>query len=295
MRIKITLKKAGDIIIDLTFWGSVGFVVFICLQVFFIVSFKIPTDSMTPTLIAGDFVAVNKPIPGPRIFNVFASLRGEETPIRRLPGLRELKVDDVMVFHFPYPYGMDSVKMDIMKYYIKRCLGLPGDSLLIRNGYYRLVGKEQEIGFLPGQERLSRYSAELLEKGNIYRSFPFDTVTDWNIHNFGPLYIPAEGDYLSMTPFHVSLYKKLIEWEQKAPLRLAPDGRVTLGDKPLLFYRFRHNYYFAGGDHVMGSQDSRYWGLLPEEFIVGKAWFIWKSLDPQTGRMRWERFLKRIE
>jgi signal peptidase I len=201
-KIIVLLKKAGEIIIDLTFWGCIGFVVFICLQVFFFASFKIPTDSMRPTLTPGDFVLVNKTFTGARIFNIFATVRREETPIHRLPGLRNLKTDDVIIFNFPYPYSRDSMQMDIMKYYVKRCLGLPGDSLLIRNGYYGLAGKEQAIGFLPGQERLARYPVESLKKDNVYHSFLIDTVAGWNIRDFGPLYIPAKGDYISMTPFN---------------------------------------------------------------------------------------------
>lgn len=295
MRKKITLKKAGSVVLDVVFWGCMVFLVLVCLQTFFITSFKIPSNSMEPTLTEGDFIMVNKAIPGARIFNLYASIRGEETPIYRLPGLRDLKVNDVIVFHFPYPYSKDTVQMDILKYYVKRCLGFPGDSLQIRNGYYGRVGEQQGIGFLPNQEALTQRSTETLKEYNIYHSFPFDSIADWNIRDFGPLYIPAKGDYISMTPLHLLLYKNLIEWEQKASLEMGPDGMITLGGKPLLYYQFRHNYYFSAGDHVMNSQDSRYWGLLPEEFIVGKAWFIWKSPDPLTGQMRWGRFLKRIE
>ncbi|MDR2913858.1 MAG: signal peptidase I [Tannerella sp.] len=294
-KITVLLKKTGEIILDVVFWGCMAFVAFICLQIFLFASFKIPTDSMTPTLVPGDFVLVNKAITGARIFNIFASLREEETPIHRLPGLRSVKADDVIIFNFPYPNSRDSLQMHIMKYYVKRCIGLPGDSLVIRNGYYALSGNEnRKIGFLPGQKHLSRRTKESLKEVGLYYSFPFDSAAGWNVRDFGPLYIPAKGDYISMTPFHFSLYRKLIEWEQKASLQLAPGGSVTLGGKPLLFYRFRHNYYFAGGDYAANSQDSRYWGLLPEEFIVGKAWLIWKSVNPHTGKMRWERVFSRV-
>ena len=61
------------------------------------------------------------------------------------------------------------------------------------------------------------------------------------------------------------------------------------------FRRIREeNYYFVGGDNALNSQDSRYWGLLPEPFIVGRAWRIWKSVD-EDGRIRWERVLRKIE
>jgi signal peptidase I len=60
-------------------------------------------------------------------------------------------------------------------------------------------------------------------------------------------------------------------------------------------YVFRKNYYFVGGDNVLYSQDSRYWGLLPEEYIVGRAIRIWKSVDKDTDEFRWERWMKKIE
>jgi signal peptidase I len=65
-----------------------------------------------------------------------------------------------------------------------------------------------------------------------------------------------------------------------------------LNGKPLNTYQFQKNYYFMAGDQVEGSQDSRYWGLLPEEYIVGKAWIIRESTDPYTGKFKWDRFKK---
>ncbi len=84
----------------------------------------------------------------------------------------------------------------------------------------------------------------------------------------------------------------MIEWEQKKPLYYAND-KIFLGDQEIDGYHFQKNYYFMGGDHVEDSEDSRYWGLVPEEFIVGKALLILKSIDDK-GNYRWNRFLKRI-
>ena len=89
------------------------------------------------------------------------------------------------------------------------------------------------------------------------------------------------------------LYKKLIEWEQQGTLEYK-DSTSFLNGKPIDVYRFLKNYYFMAGDNGMNSQDSRYWGMLPEEYIVGKAWIIWKSVDPYTEKFRWERFMKII-
>lgn len=70
---------------------------------------------------------------------------------------------------------------------------------------------------------------------------------------------------------------------------------VLLGDSVIHNYRFCENYYFVSGDKMVNSKDSRYWGLLPEPFIVGRAWLVWKSVSPNTGKMRWKRIFKRID
>jgi signal peptidase I len=96
-----------------------------------------------------------------------------------------------------------------------------------------------------------------------------------------------------MNRINYALYKKPVEWEQKGVLSYH-DSSVYLNDAPINAYRFQKNYYFVAGDRTEDSRDSRYWGLLPEEYIVGKAWIVWKSVDPYTGKFRWGRFLKVI-
>lgn len=71
-------------------------------------------------------------------------------------------------------------------------------------------------------------------------------------------------------------------------------GRILLGDSLIREYRFQENYYFVAGDKAENSQDSRYWGLLPEPFIVGRAVRIWKSVEPDEDT-RWDRIWKKIE
>ena len=126
------------------------------------------------------------------------------------------------------------------------------------------------------------------------RGYPYNSAFTWDIVNFGPLYIPAKGDNLKMDSMHVILYKNIIEWEQKKKLFVRGDT-VLLNDSVIQTYSFIENYYFVAGDKVMNSQDSRYWGLLPEPFIVGKAVRIWKSVDNSTDRIRWNRIFKKIE
>lgn len=175
-----------------------GFVsVWFLLQVFFFTSFRIPSDSMEPELVAGDFVFVNKLLMGPRLFNLSASMKGEQVDIYRLSGLQKLHRDDVLVFNFPHPDRWDKIEMHIMKYYIKRCIGLPGDTLSIENGFYRVDGVKEELGNRNSQERIARMREIDFEQG-IYRSFPFDSILGWNIQNFGPFYIPRAGDTIGM-------------------------------------------------------------------------------------------------
>ena len=112
---------------------------FFC-QVFLFTSFRIPSDSMEPELIEGDAILIWKPTLGARLFNLNATLRLEQVEIHRTPGLRKIKRNDVLVFNFPHPNNWDRIEMHILKYYVKRCIGLPGDTLSIKNGRFRVEG-----------------------------------------------------------------------------------------------------------------------------------------------------------
>ena len=90
------------------------------------------------------------------------------------------------------------------------------------------------------------------------------------------------------------MYGRLIAWEQKKPLTVRDDS-VFLGDSLIGNYRFQENYYFMAGDNLDNSKDSRYWGLVPEPYIVGVATRVWKSVSPQGGEVRWNRTMKKIE
>jgi signal peptidase I len=271
---------------------SLLFLGFVLVQIFFFSSFKIPTESMAPELVAGDNVLVAKPILGARIFNVFASLRGEQPNISRIPGFRNIKRNDVLVFNFPHPTKWSKIEMHILKYYIKRCIALPGDSVSIRDGFYGVIGVTEKLGNRVLQQKLSDKLPKDIDK-MVYNTFPYELGFDWNVKEFGPLYVPRKGDVIAMTRLNAILYRKIIEWEQKGTVSIV-DGTVLLDGNPIRRYEFKKNYYFMAGDRVEDSQDSRYWGLLPEEYIVGKAWVIWKSVDKYTGAYRWNRFFKRI-
>ena len=288
--------KCADWVLYISGGFSALLLLWIVLQVTTVAHFVVPTGSMEPTLIPGDRILVNKWLMGARIFDVWESAAGKRVEISRLPGLEEIKRNDVIVFNFPHRQRWDSIGMDIMAYYVKRCVALPGDTFEIRGGYNKVKGYEGVLGNEEGQYMLSRLlsddnpSKEKLLQGG----FPDDGRVGWNIGEFGPLYIPKEDSRVDMTVENALVYRKAIEWEQRKKLHIRSDS-ICLGDSLIREYTFGKNYYFTAGDNVLSSQDSRYWGLLPEEYIVGKATRIFRSVHKHTGKERWKRFMKKIE
>ena len=288
-----SLYRFINVIFLIIFYLCVLMLFSILLQITMFTSFRIPTDSMQPTLQPGDNILVNKSIMGARIFNIWDAAEEKEVEIHRLPGLGKVKRNDVLVFHYPYPHKNDSLSMHLLKYYVKRCIALPGDTMGIWKGHYYIKGINEPIGNIEAQKRIEKLQKENA-RGIVMDTYPWDKYIDWTIQNFGPLHVPARGQKVVMDSTAVKLYRNLIEWEQKEKLTFQ-GKEVFLGDSLIREYRFQENYYFMGGDYMENSKDSRYWGLLPEPYIVGVATRIWKSVDNSTGRIRWDRVMKRIE
>ena len=280
-------------LLSIAFYLSIGMSAYFILIVTSFSSFRIHTDSMQSTLQPGDNILVNKSIMGARIFNIWGAAGEKEVEIHRLPGLGKVKRNDVLVFHYPYPHKNDSLSMHLLKYYVKRCIALPGDTMGIRKGYYYIKGINEPIGNIEAQKRIEKLQKENA-RGIVMDAYPWDKYINWTIQNFGPLHVPARGQTVAMNSTAVKLYRNLIEWEQKE--KLTYQGKeVFLGDSLIREYRFQENYYFMGGDYMENSKDSRYWGLLPEPYIVGVATRIWKSVDKPIGKIRWDRVMKKIE
>ena len=288
-------KRIVNLVVNAAFLCCVSALGLFLAQLFCLASFKIPSDSMEPSLVAGDYVLVDKLSTGARLFDVADALDGKEVDIFRMPGWRGFRHNDVLVFNFPYPGRWDSIAFDVLTYYVKRCVAVPGDTLEIRDTRYRVSGFDGIPGNVQAQERLGNLisSGMAEEMGMSLRCFPDDARIGWTIQEFGPLYVPAKGGVAEMDARNGMLYRNLIEWEQKKKLRVRGDT-VWLGDSVIRSYRFREDYYFVSGDRLSNSQDSRYWGLLPEPFIVGRAVRIWKSVD-YRGKTRWGRVWKRVE
>ncbi|MFJ1489981.1 signal peptidase I [Capnocytophaga canis] len=290
---KKIISKIVNAIINIFFYGVMVFVVFLLLRIFVFDSYKIPTDSMRPTIIPGDYILVNKLAYGARLYDIFEVAARKRVDIYRVPGCQKVERNDIVVFNMLFPNTKEKIEMRINKFFVKRCIALPGDTLYIKNGFYQINSDSlNNVGYYKAQSKLSKKSKEELHNV-VYESFPWDSAMGWTIKDFGPLYLPKKGDVIKLNRLSILLYKKLIEWEKDKILTFERDTLWENG-KPLNSYNFKHNYYFMGGDHLENSADSRYWGLVPEEYIAGKAWFIWKSNDLYTGKLRMERILKKL-
>ena len=288
--INILYKISIVVIIVLGIW-----VMAICVRICCATSFHIPTDSMSPAILPGDNVLAEKLSLGGRIFNIFDAADGKPVKIRRLPALSSLKRNDVVVFNFPYPESWDSIGAPIGRYYVKRCVALPGDTLEIRGGEYSVRGYDGTLGNPEGQAelkcRLNGITTDSVARsiGICLDAWPQKDSLGWTVLEFGPLYVPAFGSVVELDDDNYMLYRNYIEWEQGKKLTRGPDGHFMIGDDPVSQYTFLKDYCFVAGDKSDNSQDSRYWGLLPYEHICAKAWLIWKSVDPNTDQPRRDR------
>ena len=253
--------------------------------------YVVPSDSMEPTILPGDFIFADKYTYGARIFTSLKFDSISDPPMKHVPGFRDVSRNDVIVFNFPYRDSWSTIRMSLEKIFVKRCIGIPGDSILAIGGFYHISGLSDTLGYVPEQKRLVQNRSKL--DSVIIRAFAFDESFNWDIFDFGPFYIPAKGASIKLTPENFKLYRKMIVYETNAPVRIE-DSLVYINDTLRHDYTFRHNWYFIAGDKVINSQDSRYIGLIPETYIVGRASIILTSKDRNTNKRRWNRTFKRI-
>ena len=227
-------------------------------RIFVAERFIIPTESMKPTLVPGDKVWVKKLLYGARIYK---SLNFEDhAPLKcfRMPGIRKIRPSDVICFNFPLGYNEWTViDFKINYVYCKRVVGVPGDTIVIKDGITWNNNYKGSIGVLDNQMKIHDTPDSILWRTTFMATMPF-TRPMWTIKNFGPLYIPEKGVTVELDSVGRAIYGPVIEYET---------GSWPADD--MTSHTFKNNYYFALGDNSMESQDSRYWGFIPEDFIIG--------------------------
>ena len=115
--------------------------------------------------------------------------------------------------------------------------------------------------------------------------------------NFGPIWIPAKGKSIKLTLENLPIYERCIKVYEGNTLEVK-NGKIYINGKPATSYTFKMDYYWMQGDNRHNSADSRYWGFVPEDHVVGKPLFIWWSSDPDRrglGGIRWSRLFTWVD
>jgi signal peptidase I len=239
------------------------------LKFFIIEAYRIPTGSMEDTLLVDDFVLVNKFIYGAKTprYIPFTQVR---IPFLTLPALSHPKPGDVVVFEFPG--DLTGSGSNNVVNYVKRCVGAPGDTLMIVNDVASVNGRTVPFPAKGKRDSLLHYSVGVGEYGIFPRGAQF------NEDNYGPMIVPKAGDNVKVTPANISQWKTLIEREGHIVLIDNADG-INIDGVKKDSYQVEKNYYFMLGDNRNNSLDSRFWGFVREDLIIGKAMILYWSWD----------------
>jgi len=359
------------------------------IRMFLIEAYVIPTPSMEGSLNVGDFLFVSKAHYGirtpmtvamfPLLHNRLPVLGGESylespsLPYYRLPAIEDIQRAKPFVFNWPVgdsiyladrSWTADQVARGVGKkrgklitrpidkkdHYIKRAVGIAGDSLQIIDGLIYVNGVPEKVPAhrqflydiqLPpnvsvNEKRLDKIGIDYGDSGSgVKKLFTFNNsdilflddeqldkfkemypqavikrrkqqpdanrvfphskrfFSDWTVDDYGPIYIPKKGDQIAMTPKNIAIYDRLIRVYEGNELT-EKDGRFFINGALTKKYTIKQNYYWAMGDNRHNSEDSRAWGFVPHDHIVGKPLFIWFSTKEGniSNGINWDRLFK---
>ncbi len=257
------------------------------LVTFVVQGYGVQSGSMENTIMTGDYVFVNKVIYGASSphYLPFTQIR---IPFFRLPALTTPQRGDVVCFD--WPGNREEVKPSVQENYVKRCIGLPGDTIRIVN---RVLFVDGQMVPYPQNVRFEPFP--LFPRGYPQAGI-FPEGTDFNQDNYGPIVVPRRGDIVSLTLDDFDAWKIFIEREGHACS--VRGSQVYIDGKQAGQYKVEHSYYFMMGDSRENSLDSRFWGFVPDDNIIGKAMIVywsWNVHEPfydipeKVASIQWQR------
>jgi signal peptidase I len=257
------------------------------LKLFVVEAFRIPSTSMENTLQVGDFLLVNKLAYGLRTPH-HVPFTAISLSSFTLPMFRSVHHGDVVVFEFPG--DKDEVKPAESVNYIKRCVGLSGDTVEIKSG--RVLVNGSETSFPPLGRRINHPAGSLFKRSEVISP----KGSSFNNANYGPIVVPKRGDTLQINSISILQWRVFIERERHTVAFNA--DTILIDGKAVSTYCIQQNYYFVLGDNRDNSMDSRYWGFVPDDNLIGEALFVYWSWDQEVpvsnlaeklSTIRWNR------